>query len=132
MPKFESTLHLSRCFVLIQLVLLSVNILITCYLPFSWIVKIITILCLSGSSSWSLYRHLEWQAIGHDDNGWYLQKMGEKYYIVPLGESMVTSFVSIIRFSLPDKRFKQSHVIFKDAMTKDQYREFIVRVRYFK
>ncbi len=132
MPKFVSTLHFSNCFILVQFLLLIGAILSVIYLPYSWWVKWVAILCVLGSSGWSLYRHFEWRSIGHDANGWYLQKAGEKFYIVPLGESTVTSFATIIRFTQSGKRFRQSYVIFKDSMTTDQYREFTVRMRYFK
>lgn len=132
MPKFESTLHLSNYFILIQAIMLFGSMISVCYLPFSGLIKAISIIGLLGYSGWNLYGHLQWQGIGQDMDGWYLQKAGEKIPISLSGDSTITSFVSILRFKQEGKFLKQSCMIFKDALSAVMYRELVVRIKHFR
>lgn len=132
MQKFASTLHLSRYFVLIQLIMLVGSLVSVGYLSLAALPTITLILGLSGYCVWNVYSQKQWQAIGHDANGWYLNKAGSLIPIVPSGDSTLTSIVSIIRFKQDKKRLKQSCIIFKDSLSDDNYRRLLVRMKYFK
>ncbi len=126
MPKFESTLHLSKYFAVMQLIILAGSLIGVCYIPCLVWVKTILIMVVLGCSIQNFYSQMQWQAIGQDVNGWYLKKAGEKLYVTFLGQSTVTSMVSILCFSEEGKYLKQSCMIFKDAMPSDRYRQLVV------
>jgi hypothetical protein len=102
------------------------------YLSVSLLIKITLMLGLVAYSLRIFYSHKQWQAIGHDFNGWYLGKAGSLIPIVPSGDSTITSFVSILRFKQDKKWLKQSCIIFRDSLSDDNYRRFLVRMKYFK
>ena len=132
MQKFESTLHLSNYYVLIQLILVVGSLASVAYLTVNGLIKCLLIFGVLGYGIWTIYRHFQWQVIGQDEDGWYLKSADKKIPIAVKEESTVTSLVSVLRFNLPEKRFTQSYVIFKDAMPMGNYRQFIVRMRFFK
>jgi len=102
------------------------------YLSVSTLTRITLMLGLVAYSIWNFYSNRQWQAIGHDANGWYLRKAGRFIPIIPLGDSTVTSFVSILRFKQDKKWLKQSCIIFRDSLSDNDYRRFFVRMKYFK
>lgn len=128
MPKFVSTLHLSKFFVLIQCIMLIGSVISVCCLPFSVLTKGMLILSLLVYSAWNFYSNNQWRVIGQDIDGWYLEKAGERIFLNLCGESTVTSFVSILRFTRAETFLKQSCIIFNDAMPRDLYRQLIVRM----
>lgn len=101
-------------------------------LPINMLAKSALLLLVVGYILWNLYQNLQWQGIGQDAEGWYLESAGEKINIAVAGDSTITPIVSILRFHLPGKRLKCACVIFKDAMSHDIYRQFTVRIKYFK
>jgi len=131
MQKFESTLHFSKQFFLVQtlIVLLSVgsSLLIAMAVP----LKLVVVLCVLRYVAINLCSNNRYRAIGHDENGWYLIEQNRKVYIDFQNGSTITTIVSVIRFKLPQKFLKQSIVFFKDSMPHDSYRKFIVRVKFF-
>ncbi len=131
MPKFESTLHFSKYFTFIQVILLMGALISTDALPFSGVIKSALVVCLVGYFLWNLYSHQTWQAIGQDKEGWYLQRSGEKTHITLSGDSTLTGWVSVLRFTRQENHFKQSCLIFRDALPADGYRQLFVRLKYF-
>lgn len=104
---------------------------IICYLPFIGVMKLVLIgLCVLYSVS-ILRKQRQYQFIRHNKEGWWLRSADEEYKIEIVGDSTVTIFVTVLRFIVTGKKFKQSCVIFKDAMDGDTYRKMIVRLRYF-
>lgn len=130
MPKFESTLRLSNYFVIIQLVMLIGGVTCTLFLNFSLLIKCLLCFSLVIYSFWNVYWQTRWQGILHDGKDWYLQRLNEKVPVIFYGESIVTSFVSILLFK-QGNFLKKSCVILKDSMPADQYRQFTVRIKYF-
>jgi hypothetical protein len=128
MPKFESTLRFSRYFTGLQLILCmgSLLSLTQVFMPVS--LKISLILSVLLYFLWNCYSHRQWQSIGHDDNGWYLEKNSKRIPVIPAGDSTLTSFVSILRFREDNKWFTQSCLIFRDSLSADNYRRFLVRI----
>ncbi len=131
MQKFESTLHFSSYFAIIQGVILVGALACIFSLSIGPLFKSILVLGILGHGLWNIYRPLPWQIIGHDETGWYLKDGDKKIDIDIGGDSTVTSLVSILRFKLPEKRLKETLILFKDAMPTDSYRQFIVRMKYF-
>ena len=132
MPKFESTLHFSKYFAFIQLFMLSGSLIITYFSNFSLLIKYLTTFSLLGYSFWNVYCQSRFRVIGHDNEGWYLEKAGEKFYVVLSGNSTVTSIVTLLRFTQKGKFLKQSCIIFKDTMPARIYSQLIVKIKYFK
>ena len=131
MQKLESPLQLSKQFVLINLIMLVGSLWILCYAPTYWIIKLFLITTCIFYSVYILYRQKQWQSIRFDEKGWWLQNADGVCNIEIAGDSTVTAYVTVLRFSIPGKRFKQACVIFKDAMHADAYRQMVVRLRYF-
>lgn len=102
------------------------------YVPIPGWIKIMLVLGVISYGVWNMYQQLQWQAIGHDEDGWYLKNAEGKMPIILGEDSTVTSLVWVLRFKLPGKRFSQSCVIFKDAMSVSAYRQFIMRMKFFK
>ena len=46
-----------------------------------------------------------------------------------LGDSTVTSYLSVLRFKFDDRRYPVSCIVFRDSLPKDQYRDLIVTIR---
>ncbi|HSW93861.1 MAG TPA: protein YgfX [Gammaproteobacteria bacterium] len=132
MQKFESTLHFSDIFIWIQGVMLIGSVAGVIYLNVPWWVKITLIAGLFAYAIYTLFFSNPFQRIGQDADGWYLKKAGQIVPIEPLPESTVTSIVSILRFRQDKKVLKQTCLVFRDSMPRDCYRQFIVRMRYFK
>lgn len=133
MQKFESTLHFSNSFVLTQSVMLMGSAAGIFYLDLPWFM---TLALLSGLLAYVIRNGFifnQWQRIGQDvHGGWYLKKGDQIFPLDPLGESTLTRTVSILRFKQPEKALKQTCLIFRDSMPHGAYRQFVVRMRYFK
>lgn len=131
MPKFASTLHFSKYFTGIQLILLVGSIICVVSLPFAGWIKSALLMGILAYSVWNFYSHRQWQGIGQDKKGWYLQKNGEKGYITVSGDTTITHVVTLLRFRYQGKRWKHSCALFRDSMPLDVYRQLIVRIKYF-
>lgn len=69
----------------------------------------------------------------HDSDGWQFHEGSTRWQARVLGDSTVTQCLSVIRFEpIEPAGKKRSCLIFKDAMHPQQYRELIVRLRYFQ
>lgn len=107
------------------------SIAIVLYLPWLFFYKIMLLAILVSYSARTIHLQKQWQAIEHDSDGWYLLRQGEKISIQLAGDSTITPLVLILRFTLAEKRFKQTYALFKDSLQQDIYRQLIVRLRYF-
>lgn len=106
---------------------------IVCYLSFAWIIKIALILLALIYGGLAFHQQLQWQAIKHDENGWWLKHAGQEWNVEMSGDSTITGYVLVLRFNIPGKRWKKSCVIFRDAVVShDIYRQLIVRLRNYK
>ena len=131
MPRFASTLHLSSYFVMLQVFLLIGSLACISYLSCSVWLKFSLILIVCAYSVWILSHNRQWQSIGEDADGWYLiKKNGQKIPACWLGDSTVTSFVSILRFKVDGCFFRQSCLVFRDSMPDNLYRQLTVRLTY--
>ena len=131
MQKFESRLGYSNYYLILQIILLLASLATVSYLMFPIMVKVVLMLGLVGYAIRNNHWQTIWQAIGYDSGSWYVVQHGKKIPIMPAGDSLVTSLVVVLRFPIDKPYFKQSCIIFRDAMPADHYREFIVRMRYF-
>lgn len=130
MPKFESTLHLSKIFQYIQIVMLT-GAVMSSYMIFSLLINMLITFGLLGYCIWNFYSQAQWQAIGQDSTGWYFKKAGETFYVIFSGDSTVTALVCLLRFKPEGQFFKQSCLIFKDTMSADHYHQLRLRLKYF-
>ncbi len=128
MQKFASTLKFSKQFLLLNLSLLLGSMAIIFYLSFGIILKGLLLIFVLIYGFFILRQSQPWHTIRHDNSGWWL----DEFNIDILGESTVTAHVTILRFVISPGRRKQTCIIFKDAMTGDQYRQFVVRLRKFQ
>ncbi len=129
MQKFESKLYVSKLFILFYAAILLGSCFMIGYL--AWPIEIKAgfmgvILIYGVLIFWQNY---QWQAVSHHEQGWIMHRADQMLSITLGGDSIATSLVSVLRFTLPGKRLKQSCVIFYDAMPKDSYRQLIVRLR---
>jgi len=131
MQELGSTLHHSKQFVLLHLVMLLGSLAMISYLSCAWKIKLLVIVGCVLYSVHILKRQRQWQYIRHDKSGWWLTSAGKECNIEISGDSTVTAYVTVLRFIIPEKKFKQTCVIFKDAMDADSYRKMVVRLRYF-
>lgn len=131
MQRFVSTLHFSKHFTAIQLIILLGSMASILYLPWGWLNKALLIGMVIGYGIFNFYRQNAWDAIGHDADGWFLRKNDTQTGICLAGDSTVTPWMTVLRFHYTNKRRVQSYMIFKDAMPEEVYRQFIVRLRYF-
>ncbi len=63
------------------------------------------------------------------DGRWQLTMKNQRYDVVLRGDSTVTTLLSVLRFQLPQRYFCQSCLIFRDALTADDYRRLLVALR---
>lgn len=70
------------------------------------------------------------KALRYTGDGWKLFLRDRVLDAALSGDSTVTRWVCILRFSIPDRRWKYACVIFRDAMTKEAYRRLVVEVRF--
>ncbi len=132
MPKFESTLRFSSYFVMIQAIILITSVFSVLYLPWAPFSRILLVIIVIGYGIFNFYRQKQWDGISQDEDGWYLKKENRPVNITLAGDSTITPFLTILRFHQLGKRYKQSYMIFKDAMPEPLYRQLTVRLRYFK
>ena len=65
-------------------------------------------------------------------NAWHLLTQQDQQIGDLMGDSTVTRLVCILRFAIPQKRLKQSFVLFNDCMQPEEYRRFIVYLKCYK
>ena len=129
MQKLDIRVNLSKQLILLKIALLLMSEGIIISLPFTVAVKSILISGVLLYSCAVLYRHCLLQFLTHDENGWRIKTRHGEFLGELCGDSTVTSLLSVLRFKVPGKFFKQSFVVFHDAMEKEQYRQLIVRAR---
>lgn len=130
MQELGSTLHLSKQFVLLHLVMLLGSLALIGYLSCAWEIKVLMMVVCVVYSAYILKYQRQWQSIRHDKNGWWLTSAGKECNIEIIGDSTVTAYVTVLRFIVEGRKFKQACVIFKDSMEADAYRKMVVRLRY--
>ncbi|EKD54978.1 MAG: hypothetical protein ACD_60C00029G0005 [uncultured bacterium] len=131
MQKFESKIHLSKQYLLLYLTVVLGSVMIIIYLPLNGWLKCFLMSMTMGYGVFIFWKHHEWQAILHTEEGWAIRHKNEIWPIEVRGESTVTFWVSVICFTIPEKNLKRSCVIFNDALEKDHYRQLLVRLRNF-
>jgi hypothetical protein len=67
--------------------------------------------------------------LSYDSERWELQDRIKTWNAELCGESTITHFLSILRFTTPNKRKKRTCLIFKDALGQDRYRQLVVILR---
>jgi hypothetical protein len=131
MQKFASTLHLSKQFMLLNAILLSGSLAVVYYLPLAGLIKVVLSGILLSYTGYIFHKQMYWRSIKQDANGWWLCSKGHAFKAKISGDSTVTSYVTILRFTVPGAYWKQSCIIFKDAMQSDVYRQLVLRLRFF-
>lgn len=64
---------------------------------------------------------------------WQIIKQNDIVSATLLGESTVTTWVCLLRFKIPDKKWKISSLIFRDSVeVMDNYRKLLVQLRCFR
>lgn len=103
---------------------------IICFLPCSWLLKIILITASLGYGIFILYQYGLLKSpssivgLTPDENGWLLHTNSKTRLVQLSGDSTVTNYVFILRFSVPGKRLKHSCLVFRDSFEcKDSYRK---------
>lgn len=70
------------------------------------------------------------RGLKRDSQGkWLLYTHKHTYEAELLGDSTVTSFVSVLRFRIPQSYWPKSCVIFRDSLPLDHYRKLLVVLR---
>lgn len=67
--------------------------------------------------------------LSYSTGGWQLQDRIKTWQAELCGESTITSFLSILRFTQPGKRKIRTCLVFKDALGSEHYRRLIVILR---
>lgn len=67
--------------------------------------------------------------LSYGPDGWYLQDRIKTQQAELCGESTITRFLSILRFTVPGRRRKRTCLVFKDAIGQEYYRQLIVILR---
>lgn len=60
---------------------------------------------------------------------YYISNRISTYPVELLGDSTITTWVSILRFKRPGNRAKHSCIVFNDSLDRDNYRRLIVRAK---
>ncbi|MEO8965756.1 MAG: protein YgfX [Gammaproteobacteria bacterium] len=129
MQKIENQLHPSRQFILLHSTILICSIAIIISLPFMASLKLAFIAATLIYSAFIQYGQHQWQAIRVSPDGWALQRSNQYLPIEIVGDSTITTRVSVLRFVITGERCRSSCLIFKDSMDGDAYRQLIVRLR---
>jgi len=115
-------------------VLLSVGVIII--LEMHWYLKIFTMSCVFIYAWYCLYKQgflksstAIIEIIHIENQDWYLLTATNHYQAELLGDSTMTTKLSILRFSIPGKFFTKSCVIFSDSMACDHYKQLLIRVK---
>lgn len=64
-----------------------------------------------------------------EDGQWLIHTNSGKYETQLCGDSTVTAMVSILRFRSPKSFWRKTAIVFRDSLTKEQYRELLVTLR---
>lgn len=105
------------------------------YVPLSFTIKLLlTVFTLSygGFIIWKyglLTHPHSIVKLVHDKQGWQVREQRKFYPVKLSGDSTLTTHLCVLRFIIPNKRFKRSCVIFKDAVEQDQYRKLLIALR---
>jgi hypothetical protein len=67
--------------------------------------------------------------MSYDGGTWQLQDRIRTWQAEICGESTITSFLSILRFTAPNKRKKRTCLVFKEVLGSQTYRQLIVILR---
>lgn len=135
MHELNIQLKPSKQFIALILLTMSGSLAIICYLPFSiWLKLILAFFSLSYGAYilWNhgLLRHSQSIIqIMLDKKDWYISNHSDVFKAQIAGDSTLSSWLCVLRFSLPQKRFKRSVVIFNDALEADHYRRLLVALR---
>jgi hypothetical protein len=107
--------------------IILINIIIILTLPVFALVKLL-LMCLVAAYSVYVWKQLQ-QTSGIRGDKWLIRQRDKVDEGVLRGDSTVTPFVSVLRFSMPGKFLATSCVVFMDSLSKDAYRQLRVIVR---
>lgn len=136
----EIKVHLtpSKQFIFLMLIMMFISIISVSFLNAMFLVKqlLIIIVLIYGSQvlwKYGLLQHKN-SIIGLSFNaeGWKVHLPGKVLLAELSGDSTRTKLVSILRFSIAGERLKRSCVIWRDAITQDEYRRLGVIAKWVK
>jgi len=130
-------LYPSKQFFIITLLILSITLLIIICSPFLWFIKIILIAVTLAYGGHLFFRYIFLRSphsiigLSQNTNGWVLHQKNQLIQPLQLsGDSTLTNYVAILRFTQINKRFKQTCIVWKDSLDDpDTYRKLVVACR---
>lgn len=133
MPNIDIRLKRSKKFTLLMLCLWLGSLVIIVNLQIVWWFKAVFLLLTTIYGVQIIRSSYLLREIRHmTGNAWHLLSTKDQLIGELAGDSTVTRLVSILRFTIPQKRLKRSYVIFNDSMTANEYRRLIVCVKCYK
>jgi hypothetical protein len=129
-------LKASRLFITLILLTLLSNLVIVYFLPFAAIIKTGLGVVILFYSLWALRRYgfltSPHSILGLkqlNDDIWQLRYPEHSVLGSLTGDSTVTAFLTVLRFKIPGKRFKQACVVLRDSLDTEEYRRFLVELK---
>ena len=135
MRKIDIKLQVSKIFLSCTLAIFALSIAIVFSLPLLVGVKFLLILVVSAYGlifvlpEVLLKKGTSILSMSIDRTTWRIYDQLHGFSAELSGTSTVTTFVSVLRFKIPDQKKIRSCVIFRDSLPADQYRTLIVRAR---
>ena len=132
----EYKLAVSRQYLILLIIVYFLSVSIVCLLSVLLIFKAFILLLLSvymGSITWRyclLKADASIQVIRFmHDNKWVVSTRKGAMEAILLGDSTVTRWVSVLRFRVPESRWVQSCIVFRDSLAEGNYRQLVVAAR---
>ena len=134
MQKIVIDLRPSKIFLIGQLLVLLACSGVICCLPFNLVIKLALSIGVLIYGFFIVYRYglllspYAIRSIMHNGEQWLVRDGQNEVTAELVGDSTVTTLVSILRFAIPGEKFKRSCVVWKDSTTVELYRQLRVRV----
>ena len=126
----------SKRYLLIIIIVYFSSCLVALLLPIPLIFKLVIVLALTSYLGWATWKYCLLQAATSilalrfiSDKKWVLLTRTEELEAVLLGDSTITRWVAILRFSIDGQRTPVSCILFADALTADEYRSLVATAR---
>ncbi len=139
MQRTDMLLKTSRLFIGLIGLMSGISLcLIAFCLQMGWWVKIVLIISVLGYGGWIVWSIglmksarsiIGLQLLG--DGTCYLQYPSGTMEAKMMGDSTVTSMICVLRFKVPDRRWKTSCVVFRDSLSREMYWKLLVWLRCF-
>ena len=135
-PNHDFKIKPSIFYILLLMPVIAASLIITFLLPVANWIKW-PMLVLFALYSVNLLRHHAFLRSGDavvtlnklDKKRWQVITRSATYKATLLGDSIVTQFVSVLRFAVPERRAPLVCIVWKDSLPAGEYRQLVVQIK---